>query len=278
MTKKFWNFAKNEADPSVGELNIYSEISDVSWWGDEVTPAQFKKDLDSLGDISTLNININSPGGDVFAGQTIYSILKRHSAHKVVHIDGLAASIASIVAMAGDEIIMPKNAMMMIHNAWTYAAGNKNELREMADTLEKIDGVLCSIYVEKTGRKAEEVQAKMDAESWFTADEALEFGLIDSVGEEMKVAALDKKFFNKYHNVPDDVVCVEVANITIPAEAYTTTKNITIGTGTYDVAPYNGEATQPVEEDKPTPPAEENALDSQRQEFNRIKKKLLGKD
>ena len=104
--KKFWNFIKNEAGD--GELTLYGEISDVTWWGDEITPQQFKKDLDDLGDISNLNIYINSPGGDVFAGQTIYSILKRSQAHITVYIDGLAASIASIVAMAGDEVIMPK--------------------------------------------------------------------------------------------------------------------------------------------------------------------------
>lgn len=272
--KKFWSFIKNEAGD--GELTLYGEISDVSWWGDEITPSQFKKDLDDLGDISNLNIYINSPGGDVFAGQTIYSILKRSKAHKTVYIDGLAASIASIVAMAGDEVIMPKNAMMMIHNAWTITSGNKDDLRNMADTLEKIDGVLAGIYVGKSGRELEEVQEKMNAETWMTADDAFEFGLIDRISEDVKIAAMDKKFFDKYHNVPEEVVCVEVANITIPAEGYVTAKSITVNTGTY-VEPYNGEATQPVEEDIPQM-AEENVLDSQRREFNRIKRKLLGKE
>lgn len=262
--KKFWNFVKNEAGD--GELTLYGEISDVSWWGDEITPQQFKKDLDDLGDVSNLNIYINSPGGDVFAGQTIYSILKRSKARKTVYIDGLAASIASIVAMAGDEVVMPKNAMMMIHNAWTITSGNKDDLRNMADTLEKIDGVLAGIYVEKSGRELEEVQDKMNAETWMTADEAFEFGLVDRVNEEIKVAAsLDKKFLNQYHNIPEDMPIHEDLEIFVDGEVAEILS-----------VPYNGEATQPVEEN--ISPAEESWADSQRREFDRIKRKLLGKE
>ena len=135
MGKKFWNF-KNVSE-SAGELLIYGPIASESWWGDEVTPKQFKEDLDKLGAIEELNIYINSGGGDVFAGQAIHSILKRHSAKKTVYVDGLAASIASVVAMAGDTIVMPKNAMMMIHKAWTMAVGNANDFRKLADDMEK---------------------------------------------------------------------------------------------------------------------------------------------
>jgi len=269
--KKFWNFIKNEAGD--GELTLYGEISDVTWWGDEITPQQFKKDLDDLGDISNLNIYINSPGGDVFAGQTIYSILKRSQAHITVYIDGLAASIASIVAMAGDEVIMPKNAMMMIHNAWTIASGNKEDLRNMADTLDKIDGVLANIYAEKSGKTLEEVQEKMNAETWMTADDAFEFGLVDRVSEDMKIAAMDEKFFNTYHNVPEGVVCTKI--VTINSGTYL--DGTYVASGPITAEPYNGEATQPVEENI-TPPAEENWSDSQRREFDRIKRKLLGKE
>lgn len=260
MKDKFWFFAKSGDNLNAGQLDLYGEISDVSWFGDEVTPSQFKKDLDDLGDIEQLDVYINSAGGDVFAGQAIYSILKRAKAHITVHIDGLAASIASIVAMAGDEIIMPSNAMMMIHNAWAYTAGNKDELRDMADTLDKIDGVLRGIYMERTGRSEEEIAEKMNAETWFTADEALEFGLIDSVSGEARIAALSKEYASRYHNIPTDIVNDEVeVNDDV-------------------IVPYNGEATQPVEDIKPVPQAEEDPLNSQRQEFNRIKRKLLGKD
>src|SRR5690606_42045865 len=99
-------------------------------WGDEVTPRQFREDLEALGDIDGLRVYINSPGGDVSAGQAILSTLKRHKARKVVYSDGLAASAASVVAMAGDVIRMPRNAMLMIHNVWTIAIGDASELRE----------------------------------------------------------------------------------------------------------------------------------------------------
>src|SRR5690606_26641117 len=96
--RKFWQFRAAADDPKVGELLLYGEISDFTWWGDEVTPRQFREDLEALGDIDELRVYINSPGGDVFAGQAILSTLKRHKARKVVYIDGLAASAASVVA------------------------------------------------------------------------------------------------------------------------------------------------------------------------------------
>jgi ATP-dependent Clp protease protease subunit len=142
--KRFWNF--KSLDEKMGELTLYGEISNETWWGDEVTPKEFKSDLDNLGEIDTLNIYINSPGGDVFAGQTIYSILKRHKAHKNVYIDGLAASIASVIAMAGNTIFMPKNSMMMIHNPWTIGMGNASEFRKLAEDLDKIRESLIAAY------------------------------------------------------------------------------------------------------------------------------------
>lgn len=184
---KFWNFKAKDKD--TGELMLYGDISSSTWWGDEVTPKDFKKDLDALGDIKTLNIFINSGGGDVFAGQAIYSMLKRHVSNKVVYIDGLAASIASVIAMAGDKIIMPKNAMMMIHNAWTVAAGNKDDFRKLADDMEKIDDSIVTTYVNKTGKNSDAVKALMDAETWMTADEAVEQGFADEIEQEKKVAA-----------------------------------------------------------------------------------------
>ena len=174
--KKFWNFINKG---KTGELMLYGEISSVTWYGDEVTPKNFKADLDALGDIDTLNIYINSPGGDVFAGQSIYSMLTRHKAKKTVYVDGLAASISSVIAMAGDVIKMPKNAMMMIHNAWTIAAGNKDDLRKIAEDMEKIDETIVGVYAAKTGKSEEDIKALMDAETWMGADEAVELGFAD---------------------------------------------------------------------------------------------------
>jgi len=197
--KKFWAF--KALDEKSGELTLYGEISNYSWFGDEVTPRQFREDLDALGDIEHLNIYINSGGGDVFAGQAIHSMLKRHKARKTVHIDGYAASIASVVAMAGDEIVMPKNAMMMIHNAWTWASGKAGDFLKMAETLGKIDGVLADVYSEKTGLPTDRVLEMMGAETWMTADEAVASRFATRVTEPKQLAASDLNL-GRYRNAP----------------------------------------------------------------------------
>jgi hypothetical protein len=140
-------------------------------------------------------------------------MLKRHSAYKTVYIDGLAASIASVIAMAGDKIIMPKNAMMMIHNAWTRAAGNANDFREIAERMDKIDESIRVTYTDKTGTEEDEIIDLMDAETWFTAEEAVEKGFADEIEEEKLVAAsidggflvLGKEKFDleRYRNKPE---------------------------------------------------------------------------
>lgn len=210
--KKFWNFKNKNDSPSIGELMLYGDISSQSWWGDEVTPKQFKDDLDSLGEISELNIYINSGGGDVFAGQAIHSMLKRHKAKKTCYVDGLAASIASVIAMAADKIIMPSNAMMMIHKAWTFAIGNADDMRKMADDMDKIDESIISAYENKTGLPRDEILKLMEDETWMTAQDAKEKGFADEIENEKKVAAsvngaffmLNDQIFDtgKYKNTP----------------------------------------------------------------------------
>jgi ATP-dependent Clp protease protease subunit len=198
---KFWEFKAKKDDSKTGELMLYGEISNYTWWGDEITPKEFKKDLDGLGDIENLNIFINSGGGDVFAGQSIYSMLKRHKAYKTVYIDGLAASIASVVAMAGNRVVMPKNAMLMIHKAWSIGIGNANDMRKLADDLDKIDESIEAVYLDKTGKKVEEIRSLMTDESWFTADEALKNKFIDEIEEEKKIAASINEDFLTLNNL-----------------------------------------------------------------------------
>jgi ATP-dependent Clp protease protease subunit len=208
---KFWNFQAKDKD--TGELMLYGDISSSSWYDDAITPKAFKADLDKLGSIKNLNIYINSGGGDVFAGQAIYSMLKRHEASKTVYIDGLAASIASLIAMAGDKIIMPKNAMMMIHNAWTIAAGNASDFRKMAEDMDKIDESIQQAYMTKTGIDQKDIAELMNAETWFTADDAVKRGFADEIEAEKKLAAsIDGGFFmlgnqkfeaSRYHNMPE---------------------------------------------------------------------------
>ena len=213
--KKFWEFraAKKE---KVGELLLYGYISNSSWWGDEVTPKQFAKDLKELGDIETLNLYINSGGGDVFAAQAIYSMLARHEAKKHVYIDGLAASAASLIAMVGDTVTMPKNAMIMIHNPWSWGMGFASDFRKIADDLDKIREAMIPTYADKSGLSHEEVVAIMDAETWLTAEEAVEKGFADEVEEAKEIAASlkdDQAIINgqavdisQYRNFPRDKI------------------------------------------------------------------------
>lgn len=202
--KKFWTFKNAKNDPKVGELMIYGEISDVSWWGDEVTPKQFKKDLDALGELKELKVFINSPGGDVFAGQAIYSMLNRLPYTVSVYVDGLAASAASIIAMVGDTIRMPKNAMLMIHNPWGMVIGYSSDLRKFADELDKVRESIIPVYKEQTGLEDQEIADLMDAETWMTAEEALEKGFIHEIEEAKPVAALIKDFdLSRFKNVPE---------------------------------------------------------------------------
>ena len=184
--KKFWSF-QAKGDKS-GDLLLYGEISSVSWWGDEVTPKEFKKDLDALGDIDILNIYVNSPGGDVFAAQAMVSMLKRHSAEKNVYVDGLMASAATFFIGVG-KVYMPSNAMMMYHNPSSIVWGNAIDMRKMADDLDKIRESMLSVYREKTGKTDEELIEILDAETWLTAEEAVEYGFADELEEAKKVAA-----------------------------------------------------------------------------------------
>ena len=256
MSNKFWNMTVSE---DVGQIDLFGEISDVSWWGDEVTPTMFKADLDDMGDVGNIDIHINSGGGDVFAGFTIYNMLSRHKARKTVYIDGLAASIASLIAMAGDDIIMPRNSMMMIHNAWSLIAGNADELRKMADELDKIDGILRSTYVAKTGLEEDEIREMMANETWLTADDALEKGFATEVEEPVAIAAcVDRTILNRYHHVPENLLEEEDLNNRGESEPVEVIET-------------------PVEEEQEIADAPDT-LEEQRKDFNRIRKKIYERE
>jgi len=204
--KKFWEIKAAADSDDTGEVYIYGDIVPYKWLDGDVTAADFAKDLKALGDIKTLNIYINSCGGSVFEGQAIYSILKRHSAEKNIYVDGIAASIASLIAMAGDNIYMPANAMMMIHNPWGFAMGNAQEMRKMADDLDKIREAMIPAYLNKTGEKLTEdkLVELLDAETWLTGQECVDYGLCDELLEEKKIAAsVSTEMLKNYKNVPD---------------------------------------------------------------------------
>lgn len=189
--EKFWEVRAlaEQGGKKLGEVFIYGPIFSEKWWDEDVAPKALKEEIDALGDIDTLYVRINSPGGNVFAGHAIYNILRRVDAEVVVTIDGIAASAASVIAMAGDRIISAKNGMLMIHNAWTWAIGNSKELRKTADLLDQIQKTLVAVYQDKTGLPKDEIVAMLDEETWLTADEMLEKKFIDQIDETKEVVA-----------------------------------------------------------------------------------------
>lgn len=173
--------AENDAATVYLYDTIVSDADTAEWWGG-VDPLTFAKALAGI-DAPVIHLRINSPGGDVFAAQAMAQALREHPARVVVHVDGYAASAATQVAVVGDEIIMAPGAMFMIHNAWTFAIGNKNDLLETAALLEKVDGTLADAYVERSGAEMGTVRGWMDAETWFTAKEAVDAGFADSIAQ-----------------------------------------------------------------------------------------------
>ena len=190
------------------EIFIYSDIG-YDWWENKSTAQLFAEELKNLGDISSIDLHINSNGGDVFDGQAIHSLIKNHKGFVTAYIDGLAASIATVIAMGADKVIMPKNAMMMIHNAWTGLYGNANDLRKMADDLDHINDTIVNTYLVKVKDKTDEATIRdlMDKESWLNAEECLSLGLCDEVSEPVKMAAcLTKEQAHKFKNAPKELI------------------------------------------------------------------------
>jgi ATP-dependent Clp protease protease subunit len=162
------------------EIYIYDVIGEDFWTGGGVTAAKFLKAVDEAK-ASTIHLRINSPGGDVFEARAIVSAMQRSSARFVAHVDSLAASAASVIAVAADEVVMAPGSMLMIHNAWTLQMGDKNAMLETASLLEKIDGTIADQYAAKTGASREDMAALMDAETWMEADDAIARGFADEL-------------------------------------------------------------------------------------------------
>lgn len=179
--RTWYNFKQTDTDPAV--LSIFDDIGAFG-----VSAKSFLNDLASAqGD--SVRVEINSPGGDVFAGLAIYNGL-RNSGKKVnVRVLGLAASAASLVAMAGDTIEMPENSFMMVHNPWGFAMGGASDMRDTADMLDKLGTSLASTYAKRTGKSAEEITALLDAETWMSAAEAVDAGFATAVISEVPVKA-----------------------------------------------------------------------------------------
>ncbi|MEX5914513.1 head maturation protease, ClpP-related [Staphylococcus ureilyticus] len=193
---------------SNNEIDIYGFIDSMTVEGMTISPQTVKDQLNEMSDEKEIIVNINSQGGDVFSGVAIYNMLRRQDARITVNIDGLAASIASVIAMAGDTVNMPNNAVLMIHNAWTNVTGDSNEFKKQADSLERINSVVFNSYIDKNPDIDHALLRQyMDEETWFTAKEAEELGLIDNITESTRVAAAatstmlgGETFMSRYRN------------------------------------------------------------------------------
>lgn len=170
-------------------IYLYDEIGD-SGWGDGTTAKKFAEDLAAAGNVRGIQLRVNSPGGSVFDGITIYNTLLKHGAKITAQVDGLAASITSVIIMAAAEIAVCENAMMMIHNPHAFTGGDSNDLRKIAETMDKVKGSMILAYQRHARQlSAKQIGALMDAETWMTAEEAVEQGFAESVLEPDEVAA-----------------------------------------------------------------------------------------
>lgn len=191
-------FRMKASGERAADIYIYDEIG---YWG--VTAQSFAASLKGLGDIDHINLHIHSPGGDVFDGIAIYNLLNAHSATKTVYIDGLAASMASVIAMVGNPIIMPENAMMMIHKPWGITGGDANDMRDYADLLDKVEAVLIPSYARKTGKTAEELSGMLGEETWMTAQECIEHGFADQLTPAVQaMARINSKRIEEFEAMP----------------------------------------------------------------------------
>jgi ATP-dependent Clp endopeptidase proteolytic subunit ClpP len=197
-SRREWFNIRRDPGSNVATVRIYAEIGD-SWWGDSVSAADFARDLDQL-DVETINLHINSPGGDVFDGIAIANVIRQHPARVVAVVDGLAASAASFIAAAADELEMARNSELMIHDAWGLVVGNSSDVRALADRLDQMSDNIAGIYAEKAGGELAEWRDLMRAETWFSADEAVTAGLADRVSkaatEDKAKAQFDLSIFN----------------------------------------------------------------------------------
>lgn len=202
---KFYKITARTLDEA--DISIYGDIGESVFGEESVSASNFKKELDGVGNVSILNITINSSGGSVFDGLAIYNMLKRHKAKKNVVIDGLAASAASFIAMAGDTISIPKNAFIMVHRASTLAWGNSEDLLKAVDLLDNIDSQLVDIYAERTKQSKKAIKEMMANETWLNGKEAKDLGFVDKIEEEKKIVAHMSDFFmQKFSNIPKSLI------------------------------------------------------------------------
>ena len=191
MNENWYNI--NSKASKVVDVYIFDEIGMGG-----VNAQGFIEEIKSFKD-SPMNLHINCVGGDVFDGMAIFNIIKKRTAKTTVYIEGIAASMGSVIALAADSVVMAENSLFMIHNAWGGAMGEAKEMKKTAKLLDKISGEIANIYVKKTNLPYDKVKEMMDEETWLNAEEALELGFIDSISDAIKVAA--KYDVSKFKNI-----------------------------------------------------------------------------
>lgn len=184
-----WYKIENKADKA--EIWIYEQIGEDFWSGGGVTAKDFQKELSEIK-AAQIDLHINSPGGQVFEGVAIYNMLKQHRATITTYIDGIAASIASVIALAGDRVVMAANALFMMHNPSGIVMGTATDMRKTADVLDKVRDTLLTVYTSKSTRSEKDIVDLLEAETWMNAEEAIEAGFADEIGGEMDLAACAK--------------------------------------------------------------------------------------
>lgn len=217
MPNRFWKF-QNLTGGSA-ELLLYGDISDSTWWGDEVTPKQFAEDLDKVGAVAEITVRINSGGGDVFAAQTIGNLLEQHQANVTARIDGLCASAATIVACHCNKVVAANDSTYMVHPVRLGMLGyyDATQMQQYLAALDTIKDNIVSLYAKKTCREKDEVSAWMDATSWWTGQEAKDNGFVDELVDDGESATVENRggvlFVNSINtNLPFDKAPTFVQN------------------------------------------------------------------
>lgn len=190
--KTWYKIQAKSEKPRSADISIHDEIG---LWG--ISASQFMRDLRGMGELDEINLSIHSPGGDVLDGWAIYNAIKNNKARVTARVEGLAASMASVILMAADTVEIPENAYIMIHNPWGFAVGDAEEMRDTADLLDKLGNGLVNAYSERTGNDEDEIRKMMSAETWMDGKEAVERGFADKLldGVALSARAFDSRKF-----------------------------------------------------------------------------------
>jgi ATP-dependent Clp protease, protease subunit len=209
------------ASPDIGELHIYDAIGSGGLFGKGITASDVVEALEAVKDCTNLHVRINSPGGNVFEGVAIYNAIKRFPAPKTVYVDGVAASMASIIALAGDRVITAANGMWMVHRPSGEVRGTAEDIRKMAERIDAICAVMVDTYVERTGQKREDVEAWVTAETWMDAKTAKERGFTHEIEETKRETAFSPSFalLAQYRNTPEALRAAAMAASAAPPPA-----------------------------------------------------------